>query len=224
MADIQKAIGFVMRQEDSTLSGAITDAPNDRGGLTRFGLTARWHPELVTEGFFAIAAVDNGKLIPRMKASAAFAMAEQAYASEYVDTLGLRTIADQALATALLSFAVLEGAAQAVTLFQKAIVAVTPPLSAPKAWNNTPAPSVLGVDGLIGPKTLALANAADAGKLRVTFVAFCEAYFEHLAQVVPAQAANLPGWRNRAKELLALDAATTPEPTPEPTPAQPATA
>lgn len=198
MADAKQAIEFVMRQEDAMLSGVITNRPGDRGGLTRFGLTARWHPELQAEGFFSIAAVENGKIIPRMKASEAFALAEQAYKEEYADPLALASINSQAVAVALLSLAVLEGKPEAVTLLQKAILAVTPG-------------AVMVVDGLIGPRTLALVNAADPAKLRDTLVSFGRAYYEHLAMVVPSQAANLHGWRNRTDALLAIPIETAGE-------------
>lgn len=189
MADAKQAIDFVMRQEDSTLSGVITNRPTDRGGCTRFGLTERWHPELTAEGFFASA----------MPTAEALALAEQTYASSYSAALALASLNSQALATALLSLAVLEGTTEAVALLQKAIIAVT---AAP-----------LAVDGLMGPKTLELANAADPEKLRNSFVAFGEGYFQHLAQAVPSQAANLNGWMNRARALLAIAIPTAPAPT-----------
>jgi hypothetical protein len=50
MADAQAAIDFVTRQEDSTLSGVITNASANRGGLTHFGLCEKWHPELTAKG------------------------------------------------------------------------------------------------------------------------------------------------------------------------------
>lgn len=180
MADAKQAIDFVMRQEDSALSGAITDNPNDRGGCTRFGLTERWHPELAAQGFFS----------DSMSAADALALAESAYAESYDAPLQLAAISSQAVATALLSFAVLEGTPEAAPLFQKAINAV--------------GGSSLAVDGLIGAETVEQANAADAAKLRDTFVALCENYFTHVAQVMPGQSANLRGWMNRANALLAL--------------------
>jgi hypothetical protein len=38
MADTQQAIEFALRQEDSTLSGKITNINADRGGCTRYGI------------------------------------------------------------------------------------------------------------------------------------------------------------------------------------------
>jgi hypothetical protein len=43
--DPKTAIDFVLRQEDATLSGAITNYSTDLGGLTRFGLCAQLMPE-----------------------------------------------------------------------------------------------------------------------------------------------------------------------------------
>jgi lysozyme family protein len=209
MADAKQVIDFVMRQEDSTLSGVITNKPTDRGGCTRFGLTERWHPELAEQGFFETT-LEDGKPVPKMPATEALALAEKTYDAEYDAPLSLAAISSQALATALLSLAVLEGTREAVTLLQKAINVNTP----------------LTIDGLMGPKTLALANAADPAKLRNALVSFGEGYFQHLAQVVPSQAANLAGWMNRAKALLAIAipvAQVAQAPTTEPE-AEPATA
>ena len=52
MADPRETIDFMLRQEDTTLYGKVTNAASDNGGCTRFGLSAKWHPELVKAGFF----------------------------------------------------------------------------------------------------------------------------------------------------------------------------
>lgn len=46
MADYQPAVDRTLRFEDSTLSGKLTD---DTGGLTRFGISERAHPEVYPE-------------------------------------------------------------------------------------------------------------------------------------------------------------------------------
>ena len=53
-----QSIDFVLKQEDSTLSGVITNETGDAGGLTRFGLCAKWHPEA---GGGWILRVDDGR-------------------------------------------------------------------------------------------------------------------------------------------------------------------
>ncbi len=110
MADVTKAIEFVLRQEDSTLSGTVTTARGDKGGRTRFGISERWHPELNDIGFFFT-----------MSRAAAMAKAEEVMAEEYAAPLSLASISNQGLATALLSLAVLEGVPQAVRALQQAV-------------------------------------------------------------------------------------------------------
>jgi lysozyme family protein len=43
VADLNKAILYVLRNEDRTMSGKVT---TDRGGKTRFGIAQKFHPEL----------------------------------------------------------------------------------------------------------------------------------------------------------------------------------
>lgn len=107
MANVKAAIDFVLRQEDRGLTGKITQIPNDRGGLTRYGLTKKWHPELVASGFFST-----------MLRDPALVLAEQTYAREYALPLWIDRIAPQGVATALLSFAVNDGCPQALKLLQ----------------------------------------------------------------------------------------------------------
>ena len=77
MSNPTQSIDFVLRQEDSTLSGIITNEANDAGGLTRFGLCAKWHPELVAAGFYQVA----------MDTATALNEAEVAYANAYATPL-----------------------------------------------------------------------------------------------------------------------------------------
>jgi lysozyme family protein len=215
MADPKQAVDFVMRQEDSALSGVITDNKNDRGGRTRFGLTERWHAQLSGHGFYDFDMVE-GKQVPKIPASEALPVAQSAFTSEYAEPLLLESFEDQAVATSLLSFAVLEGKAEAATILQKAILAALPQSQPSKDWNKKPVP-VLIVDGIIGQQTIKLANSADPTTLRALLVGFGKAYFQHIAANIPGQSSNLAGWNNRAAALLAI-MIPPPAPTPEPEP------
>src|SRR5260370_41768835 len=116
MADVKAAVDFILRQEDSTLSGVVTSAPADRGGITRFGITAKWHPELLAQGFFQANRDD------------ALSIAERTYSDTYIPHLDLGSINRTAVAVAILSFAVVEGAAQAVLTVQEQATAMGFPL------------------------------------------------------------------------------------------------
>ena len=50
MADVDKAVQFVLGLEDARLKGDVTTLPGDRGGATRFGLASASHPDLVADG------------------------------------------------------------------------------------------------------------------------------------------------------------------------------
>lgn len=183
MADAKIAIDFVLRQEDSTLAGVITDLATDLGGLTRFGLCAKWHPELVAAGFYAYQMVD-GKQVAQMASAEALALAEKTYATVYEPSLKLAEIASAGIATAALSFAVLEGQVEAVKLLQGALG--------------------ITADGLMGPATLAAENAATAATLLPKLVNLQRQHFAAIAAANPSQEANIHGWDNRADALLAL--------------------
>lgn len=187
MADVKQAVDFVLRQEDSQLNGVITDSPGDRGGLTRWGLTERWHPELVESGFFTTMDRDDS-----------FALADTTYEKVYSGPLFLASIKSQAVATAMLSFAVLEGTSQAVVLLQKAVIALGARVT---------------VDGQCGPMTLAAENAVDPAVLIHWMVDFQKAYFVTLARNIPSQTKWLNGWNNRADAFLALAKPPVPAPT-----------
>lgn len=178
MADVKQTVDFVIRQEDQKLEGKITNTASDRGGLTRWGLTQRWHPELVESGFFTTMDRDDS-----------FALAETTYEKVYSGPLFLSKLYNQVAATALLSFSVLEGNLEAITLFQKALVSLG---------------AKIAVDGIMGSETVSWANAAKAGPLVSTLIALQKAYFATIARNAPSQAKFVAGWGNRADAILAL--------------------
>ena len=110
MADVTIAINYVLKQEDSTLSGRVTSIPGDRGGRTRFGVAEKYHPELTKTGFF-----------DTMSSEQALIIAINVYKSIYTQGLNLTKIQSQAIANALLSLAVNAGIGEAVKLAQKTL-------------------------------------------------------------------------------------------------------
>ncbi len=93
MASFERAVAFVLAHE-----GADTDDPQDPGGLTRFGLSARAHPDLD---------------IARLTREQAVA----AYRERYWDRFRGDAL-PEALGLALLDFAVLQGLPTAVRALQ----------------------------------------------------------------------------------------------------------
>lgn len=181
MADVDKAIAFMLRQEDSRLTGRITDAAGDRGGQTRFGLSAKWHPALVTAGFF-----DPMK----MSFEAAFALAEKTYEAEYCRPLRIADLKSDAVACAMLSFAVNTGTGTTLRFLRVAL-------------------NGLGFNLRIGAQpeddaTFAAENACPEEKLVPALVNLQKAYYHSIVEHEAAQAVFLRGWLHRSDQVLAL--------------------
>jgi type VI secretion system secreted protein VgrG len=175
VANVKEAVDFVLRQEDSTLSGVVTNTPADRGGLTRFGITAKWHPDLLASGFF------------QTNRDEALAIAEEVYGGEYIPHLNLAAINRTAVAAAILSFAVVEGAGRAVLILQRVLTSLGFPLVQ---------------DGSVGPKTITAINAADPVNLVYRLVGAQREYFREIVATDPTQEKWLKGWINRANAVL----------------------
>lgn len=110
MADVNIAISFVLKQEDSTLSGRVTSNPRDNGGRTRFGVAERLHPDLTKTGFF-----------DTLDYTEALDVADSIYKNQYADELQIESIKSQNVANALLSFGVNEGTIQTAKILQRAV-------------------------------------------------------------------------------------------------------
>lgn len=171
MSDPTQSIDFVLKQEDATLSGVITNEVNDAGGLTRFGLCAKWHPELVAAGFYE----------PTMDSATARTMAETAYATAYANPLRLASINAQPVANALLSFAVNMGTFSAVETLQQVCGAIA--------------------DGCMGPNTVAAVNAHDPATLLAAYCAIQANRYRGIAAANPTQQKFLAGWLNRVANV-----------------------
>lgn len=105
MADHVKCINWLLKLEDSRLLGTVT---KDSDGLTRYGLLDRWHPDLVSQGFYIC-----GKDI-------ALSIAQSYYKLNYWDKVKGDLITFDSVAAELLSFAVNDGIEEATKLAQRA--------------------------------------------------------------------------------------------------------
>lgn len=175
MANLKAAIDVVIKQEDDPKNpGAVTDIPGDAGGRTRYGISERWHPELTSTGFFT---TDN--------AAEALEVAEDVYTQQYGDPLQLSKINDQGVATALLSYGVVEGCPKAIKLLQQAAIA---------------AGSSIQDDGQIGPATIAAVNTLDPQHLLQLWGELEKGFFKQLATETPQDEKFVSGWDNRSQE------------------------
>jgi lysozyme family protein len=168
MADAKTAIDFVLRQEDSTLSGKVT---TDAGGRTRFGIAEKFHPELTATGFF-----------DAMPTAEALATAEGVYQSAYWNPISGALLASQDIADRVLSFAINLGPGTAVRLLQQAANALG---------------AGIAEDGGMGPATLRAVNALNPAALLAEWRGILDAHYRQIAAANPAQEQYLAGWLNR---------------------------
>ncbi len=145
MADVMLAVMAVLRQEDETLSGRISQIAGDSGGATRFGLASHYHPELALATYYTSMSRDE-----------ALQIAVKTLIAKYADPLRIGEIADQPVATKLLSYDVNEDPERATEALQRAI-------------NQALSASPVAVDGKMGPFTVAAANRCDPVSLLDAF-------------------------------------------------------
>lgn len=178
MADVEKAVQFVLGLEDARLTGAVTTLPGDRGGPTRFGLASTAHPDLLAEGYYDF---ENGE--PKIPHDEALAIAEKVYAEQYGAKVQLEEIDDQDVANRVLGFSINEGPGEATVVLQRALSSLG---------------AKLADDGRFGPTTLAAVNAADPEKLIDALRTFERQFYTHLVQVRPELLPCYHGFLNRA--------------------------
>jgi len=105
VADFTPICMWVLRQEDSTLSGVVKNL-GDGQGLTRFGVGQKSHPEL-------------GDVFYTMPASGALSIAEGVYHDTYWNRFQGDRIVDNGVASCLLSFSINDGTNREVRMLQK---------------------------------------------------------------------------------------------------------
>lgn len=174
MADVTKAINSVLREEDSTLSGTITDTAHDAGGKTRFGIASRFHPELEKSTFYTT-----------MDRVDALQVATLTIEKDYAEPLAIGSIESQAVAEKLLSFAVNAGVTIAAKALQNAV-------------NRCGTGLYLYVDGQIGPQSIVAINRAMPVSLLNSFRLRMIGYYVSICRASATQREFLCGWIDRA--------------------------
>jgi lysozyme family protein len=175
MADVKKAVESVLREEDASLGGIITDTKGDDGGKTRFGIASKYHPELVASTFYTT-----------MDAADALQVAILTMEHAYATPLRTADIVDQALATKILSFGVNAGVETGAAALQHAINLTHPGISP------------LIVDGKIGAETLLDIQMCMPTSLLNSFRLRMIGYYNAICRSKPSQIKFLCGWIDRA--------------------------
>jgi lysozyme family protein len=180
MADFKPAFEFVLLHEDPSRSGKVTE---DAGGRTRFGIAAKFHPELQEEFFTG-------------PAEEALAQAEKMEHEEYWQPMRLGEVENQNVAGKLFDMAVNMGVRQAAIYGQRAANFL---LGRGAGSGPLAGLSRLAEDGEIGEKTLMAINAFDPREYYQVLCELSESHYRQIAAVHPAQAVNLKGWITRAR-------------------------
>lgn len=152
--------------------GAFVDRPEDRGGPTKFGVTARtlstWRGRVVT-------AADVAALTPEE--------ARQILRQLYLERPGLQAVADGPLRGLLVDCAVNHGPDDAIRWLQRAL-------------------KLDQVDGMLGSRTRDALAAADPRRVYLSICAQRIRRYGDLITRRPGQAIFASGWMNRAAGFL----------------------
>lgn len=179
MIDLNGAVQFVLRQEDAHMTGVTTNAANDHGGRTRWGVAENAHPELTATGFF-----------DTMSTSASLETAINVYIKSYAAPLMLTELTNQCVAQAALSFAINEGPHVAAKVLQGAV----------NYWRAGTKPKMaeITVDGSVGNQTITAVNQVPVDSMLTCLFMVQMDHYNAIIAADPSQAKWQNGWRNRA--------------------------
>ena len=166
--EVEAILDEILRRE-----GGFVDHPADRGGPTKFGITAKTLGEW--RGLGRPATPDEVRALIEPEARAI-------YRQRYIPAPGLDAVKDPRLLALLVDAAVHSGPKRAVQWLQTALG--------------------VAADGLIGPKTRAALSAADPRPLSAKVLAARLRHLGRLITADPAQAAFAAGWMNRIAEFV----------------------
>lgn len=143
MTNFDGIVSWVLRFEDSTLSGVVKNL-GDGGGLTRFGITQQSHPEL------------DPIFWTNMACSDALETAKQVYKNEYWNPIQGDNLPSDDLASVLMDFSVNSGVRRAVKTLQTIL--------------QIPKDGILGPGTLNAVNNYSGDLASDLRQARVTFL------------------------------------------------------
>ena len=166
MGDPHKAFQFVLSNEcrlkpDGSFNGeTITDTD---GGMTRYGIDSKSHPEAVHDGFYQMSDAD------------ALAYVENIFKYDYFNMVLGYQIEDQVIASKYSDLAFNEYITQATLIMQRSVNSLRTP------------DKQIQEDGKPGSRTVAAINAADEAALLQAITRFGIAFYSELKQKKPAE-------------------------------------
>lgn len=182
MAIFKQAFAITMSNE-----GGYSNNPNDRGGETWKGVARKFWPKWT--GWAIVDQIKSGH--PVQLNAALFAdpnlqlLVLSFYKANFWDTESLDSLNSQQIANQLFDTAVNMGTGITSKFLQKAV--------------NTITPNSLVVDGQIGPKTIAAANALSSETLYNAISTLRKQRYEQIIAANPSQAIFKNSWFSRIK-------------------------
>lgn len=173
MADLQAALSTVFRHE-----GGLIDHPSDPGGVTNFGISARY-------------LVDSGRASTVEVRDMILAMTKERAATIYRDDwwkpLRLAQIYSQTVATKTFDMSINMGVKTGAKMLQRCVNIIEPD-------------GRVEVDGVIGPVTILATNRIDPYWVMAEFRVAAANRYRSLIKRNPDLAAFRKGWMRRAYE------------------------
>jgi lysozyme family protein len=181
VADFSDHIDVLLKSEGGP---KITDDPNDRGGVTKYGISQRAFPDLEIRDLTE----DMAKAIYHREYWEPLRLDE--LDDEYGDGLDERAEYAYFLVRNVFLFGVNAGVGRAAKFLQFAFNCIRKQTDEP-----------LAEDGAIGPKTLKAVNAYIAHgygqALHLAFIATMVAHYNNIVKNNPSQRRFIRGWLNR---------------------------
>ncbi len=183
MATFEKAIQTIFKHE-----GFRSDNPNDRGGITQYGISLRFllsATQVSNDDNFLDGDINHDGVIDVNDIKAMSKKdAETLYRLYFWERNSYDLISDQSIATKIFDLCVNMGAIPANTIAQQSILAVLG--------------LVLQQDGIMGIKTITAINMCKPNELMVALKANAACYYLSLIAKNPKLQVFKNGWLNRA--------------------------
>ena len=181
MADFKKAFEFMILNEDPHLTGKIY--LDNNGALVRYGVNAAANPSLVQMGYYS----QNPDGTPKMPNAKALIVAENLYNTRYWRAVKGDDLISQIVADKMFDCQVNTG--DAPKLLQHYLHGIN---------------QNIVVDGIIGPKSLALTNSIDEKKVLIGLMLWWNWYITQEILNKPQDKKYEKNWRHRANEYPPL--------------------
>lgn len=169
MVNFEKAVMYLIDNEGRE----YTNEPLDNGGPTKFGITQE------TLSYYRVCPTS-----PQDVENLTEAEAQKIYEALYWKPCGCNEILSQAVATALLDTAALDGTPRATRWAQGA--------------------AGVEVDGHMGPKSIEQINKLTASFFMSRFIPQIQHHYIEIVKEHPPQIRYLDGWLQRSQKLLTL--------------------